>query len=349
MDRILRFPPVIRPVEANVKRPLWSVMIPSYNCLPYLRKTLKSVLLQDPGPDTMQIEVIDDCSSDGDVEAMVQEVGKGRVAFYRQEKNLGHHRNFATCLNRAKGELVHLLHGDDVVLPGFYREIESLFQAYPQAGAAFTKNGYIDHRDNITIPEKSWMPRQGIMENFLLEIAQRQMLQVVAMVVKRSVYEKLGGFFAVNYCEDWEMWIRIAAHFPVAYSPECLALYRGGQENAASITSNSLLKGQNFENVKRVIALSQHYLPPEKRQYIKSMARKHYSMHIAKASTMMYQYSPKTAIKQGICALKLHQNIRTIYWVMRLCLLHLQTRMGKKQQSGRRVVEAPVVHQQINQ
>ncbi len=231
MDRILKFPPVIKPVECKGERPLWSVMVPTYNCYRFLRQTLESVLVQDPGPDKMQIEVVDDCSSDGDVEALVQEVGKGRIGFFRQEKNMGHHRNFETCINRSQGHLMHLLHGDDLVRPGFYSEIESLFEAYPQIGAAFTKNGYIDNVGNVTVPENSWMSRAGIFDDFLMNIAQKQMLQVVAMVVKRSVYEKLGGFFAVDYCEDWEMWIRIAAHFPVAYSPNCLALYRTGPAN----------------------------------------------------------------------------------------------------------------------
>ncbi len=330
MDRVLKYPPVIKPVECPGERPLWSVMVPTYNCYRFLRQTLESVLIQDPGPDKMQIEVVDDCSSDGDVEALVREVGKGRIGFLRQEQNMGHHRNFETCINRSQGHLMHLLHGDDLVRPGFYNEIESLFAAYPQIGAAFTKNGYIDNVGNVTIPENSWMPKAGIFGDFLWNIAQKQMLQVVAMVVKRSVYEKLGGFFAVDYCEDWEMWIRIAAHFPVAYSPKCLALYRTGPSNEGTITSNTLLKGQNFGNVKKVIEIAQHYLPPAQRRYIKSMARKNYSMHIAKSSNKMYSYNPKAAFRQAMGALKLHQNIRTIYWVMKLYLLHFQKALSKK-------------------
>jgi glycosyltransferase involved in cell wall biosynthesis len=330
MDRILKIPPMIEPVEFNGERPLWSVMVPTYNCHRFLRQTLESVLVQDPGPAKMQIEVVDDCSSDGDVEALVWEVGKGRIGFFRQEQNMGHHRNFGTCINRSHGQLMHLLHGDDLVRPGFYNEIESLFDTYPQIGAAFTKNGYIDNAGNITVPENSWMSKAGIFGDFLWNIAQKQMLQVVAMVVKRSVYEKLGGFFAVDYCEDWEMWTRIAAHFPVAYSPKCLALYRTGPSNEGTITSNILLKGENFENVKKVIEITQHYLPPAQRRHIKSMARKHYSMHIARASNKMYRYNPKAAIRQALGALKLHQNIRTIYWVMKLYMLHLQKILGKK-------------------
>src|SRR5262249_49179546 len=53
---------VIPPVPDGIARPLWSVMIPTFNCASYLRETLRSVLTQDPGRDVMQIEVVDDCS-----------------------------------------------------------------------------------------------------------------------------------------------------------------------------------------------------------------------------------------------------------------------------------------------
>src|SRR6478609_217580 len=85
-------PPVTRINGGN--RPLWSVMIPTYNCTNYLKQTLESVLAQDPGQDKMQIEVVDDCSIDGDTRALVEEIGKGRIGFFRQEKNIGSLRNF---------------------------------------------------------------------------------------------------------------------------------------------------------------------------------------------------------------------------------------------------------------
>src|ERR1700758_2683106 len=90
--------PRITPVPSDVKRPLWSVMIPTYNCANYLRETLQSVLAQDPGPDVMQIEVVDDCSTKDDPEGVVREIGQGRVQFYRQPKNGGVTRNFNTCI-----------------------------------------------------------------------------------------------------------------------------------------------------------------------------------------------------------------------------------------------------------
>src|SRR6476469_290020 len=116
-SRIPETPPVIYKVQDQKDRPLWSVMIPTYNCTKYLRQTLESVLCQDQGPGKMQIEVVDDYSSDGDVAAVVQEVGRGRVSFFQQKENKGHIRNFETCINRSEGHLMHLLHGDDLVKP----------------------------------------------------------------------------------------------------------------------------------------------------------------------------------------------------------------------------------------
>jgi hypothetical protein len=140
----------------------------------------------------------------------------------------------------------------------------------------------------------------------------------------------LGGFFGVNYCEDWEMWIRIAAHFPVAYSPQCLAMYRCGQENRISITSNSFIRGDNFANINKAIEIVQGYLPIEKRKFLKRMARKKYSMHIAKACGKIYTYNPKVALLQAKGALKMDQNIRTLYWVLKLYMVHLRNIISGK-------------------
>ena len=122
-DRTPQQPPVIQPVETDEPRPLFSVMIPAYNCVHYLGHTIQSVLSQALPEAEMQIEVIDDASTDGDVAALVAQIGKGRVGYYRQPENSGSLRNFETCINRAKGHYVHILHGDDFVIDGFFERM----------------------------------------------------------------------------------------------------------------------------------------------------------------------------------------------------------------------------------
>ena len=98
-------------------------------------------MLRTLGLDRMEIEVVDDCSTEDDPEAVVREVGKGRVKFHRKSRNEGVTANFNTCVQRSSGELVHILHGDDYVLPGFYRTIEDLAERHPAVSFFHTRAG----------------------------------------------------------------------------------------------------------------------------------------------------------------------------------------------------------------
>ena len=313
-SRIPAKPPKILPVENSSKRPLWSVMIPAYNCIDYLQKCIESVLVQDEGPEEMQIEVVDDLSTDGDVEELVRRIGIGRVSYYKQSENKGSLRNFETCINRSKGYYIHLLHGDDWVKPGFYKEIESLFKQSPKAGSAITN--HYTYFDLDIGPQKS-LPIQyveGLLDNWLYKIASFQYLQPPAVVVKREVYESLGSFFAVHYGEDWEMWVRIAAHYQVAYSPKCLAVYRG--HHSTNISTKYISTGKNFDDLEKVIDIINNYLPESKRKKYRNKARRNFSICFARASTRIYKRDKKTALVLAQRSLKMHKNWRTIMYAM---------------------------------
>ncbi|MBC6610241.1 glycosyltransferase family 2 protein [Hymenobacter sp. BT507] len=319
--RIPKQPPRILPTAPGSKRYTWSVMIPAYNCIAYLHHTITSVLAQDPGADVMQIEVVDDYSTDGDVQAMVYALAKGRVSYYRQQHNVGSLRNFETCINRAQGEWVHILHGDDVVEPGFYAEIQHLFTQFPEAGAAFTNSSFIDEKGEFLIGKKPLTEQPGLLENFAVENAKYQHLDPPCMVVKRKVYEQLGGFFAVHYGEDWEMWTRIAAHFPVAYSPKCLAGYRTLQRD--NITSKSFMSGQNIADSLKVIQIIQNYLPDSEKATCKKIALQRASIYIAHIANGLYLRDKPAAFRQLHGALQMDQNPKTIYLAVKLYMKYI--------------------------
>jgi glycosyltransferase involved in cell wall biosynthesis len=291
-------------------------MIPSYNCSQYLEQTIRSVLAQDPGSDRMQIEVVDDCSTDADIQHLVDTVGQGRVSLYRQSENKGSLRNFETCLNRSTGRWIHLLHGDDLVYPGFYKEIERLFREFPEVGAAFTGHLNINDKGTELYRERPLLAKPGIMPNWLSQIAVCQLLQPPAMVVKRSVYEQLGGFFAVHYAEDWEMWVRIAAHYPVAHSPALLAGYR---LHGTNITSRYFKSGQSIADIAKVIDIIQQYLPEEERKVTKIRSLRHASRYFATVTDRVYHElnHPQMALAMAKSAMAMHRNRKTMYFVVK--------------------------------
>lgn len=249
----------IPPVPEGGRRPRWSVMIPTFNCAALLREALDGVLAQDPGDDVMQIEVVDDCSDCDDPQRCVDQVGGGRVAFFRQPRNVGHIENLCTCLLRARGHLVHLLHGDDMVLPDFYRRMEQPFDAHPEVGAAFCRHIFVDEAGREQSVGQALQSSSGIVQDWLETIATGQRLQTPAMVVRRKVYERLGGFDRRAGCaEDWEMWVRIAAHFSVWYEATPLVRYR---IRASSLYAGKIRTGANLRDLRQVIAINRELLP----------------------------------------------------------------------------------------
>ena len=251
--------PPIDPVPAETHRPLWSVMIPTYNRTTYLEQTLKSVLAQAHTPDEMQIEIVDNCSTNVDMEAFVRKIAQDRVSFYKQPHHVDINTNMTTCIRRARGHLVHILHDDDVVLPGFYSRLQEAFGKEPTIGAAFCHYIHVDEENRPLYLPKFERSTSGIIPNWIERIAVRSLIQPPAFVVKRSVYENLGGLHPkLRYTSDWEMCQRIAAYYPVWYEPQTLAHFR---IHSSSTTSGILRSGENFLDKLRAIEICHSYLP----------------------------------------------------------------------------------------
>jgi glycosyltransferase involved in cell wall biosynthesis len=236
-------------------------MIPAYNAGRTLPETLASVLAQDPGPAAMQIEVVDDCSLGEDPGPLVAGIGKGRIGYTRQPRNLGVAGNLTDCIRRARGQLVHLLHADDLVAPGFYARMQSAFAAEPFIGAAFCRHRFIDADGRVLSISPLERPSSGLLENAAERLATEQRIMTPSMVVRRSVYEALGGFDQRLVCaEDWEMWVRIAARYPIWYETEALTSYR---MHEASNTGRHLRSAEDIRYAGLAIDLFADHLPPE--------------------------------------------------------------------------------------
>jgi GT2 family glycosyltransferase len=220
--------PCIRPVRDGSHRPFWSVMIPTYDSGDYLRRTLESVLCQDPGPDEMQIEVVDGCSTKDDPERITKELGNGRVAFYRLPANKGGPHTFNHCIERSRGHWVHILHGDDMVGPDFYETYATTIRAHPQAQVVIGQALTIDEDDRCiglfgVVPPIGG----GVLEDFAERQASRQLALFPAVVVRRQAYQEVGGFCTLfEHVADWDMWFRLGKVGSVVSIPRPSALFR---------------------------------------------------------------------------------------------------------------------------
>jgi glycosyltransferase involved in cell wall biosynthesis len=273
-DANLAMPPRINPVPPDRERPLWSVMIPTFDCARFLEETLRSVLAQDPGPGQMEIWVVDDASTADDPAAIVNGIGGARVRFHRNPRNLGAIGNFNRCVELSRGHLVHILHGDDFVAPGFYRHLADMASAY-EADALFACRAFIVDENGVletVTPRVTWLERGGRDAQDLL---QDNYLRTPGVVVRREFYERHGGFRPqLVHCADWEMWVRCIVEGGGVVGKQALAYYRASSSND---TAKLARKAENIEDYLRLIRIFQNYPGFDRRQFVERTAAIAYS------------------------------------------------------------------------
>src|SRR5580704_10876157 len=122
-----------------------SVVIPAYNCGPYIAEALDSVLGQSLAPD--EIVVVDDGSTDDTPERVAAYVG--RVRYVRQANE-----RVAAARNRGiaetSGELIAFLDSDDVWHPAKLERQVAILRERPEIGAIGTR--LIDWPDEHFVP-----------------------------------------------------------------------------------------------------------------------------------------------------------------------------------------------------
>ena len=70
----------------NTQSPIVSVIIPAYNCAPYISKAIYSALSQQV---PLEVIVLNDCATDNTEEVIKQYLDNPAVRYVKNEKNLG--------------------------------------------------------------------------------------------------------------------------------------------------------------------------------------------------------------------------------------------------------------------
>jgi glycosyltransferase involved in cell wall biosynthesis len=233
-------------VPEGVSRPLWSVMIPVYNRTKFVRQAVESVLAQDPGPDQMQIGVVDNSTESIDWKTILPPEILRRVEIFIHPKSLPVHGNWNTCIRKSNGHLIHILHDDDWVAKGFYDEIARLSDESPEAGIFAVRSFLVDECGVIDNVSKRFATNANVSYD-LTRFFPYNPVQCPGVVVRRHAYEVLGGFKPdFQYVIDLEMWIRVVNAFGVRFSEEILSYYRISSSNG---THSLMLSGRNLSDM----------------------------------------------------------------------------------------------------
>ena len=306
-------------------RPFWSVLIPTYEPpARYLRETIESVLQQDPGPAEMHIEIVDDASPRTDVPALVKAIAGDRIKVTRNPRNLGLAGSWNSCVQRATGRWVHILHQDDLVFPGFYAELRETIEEFPAAGAAFCRHCFIDEHSAWIGLSAIECHQRTILADWQYHLTTGQRIQCPSIVVQRSTYEAAGSFSSdLPYCLDWEMWTRIAASHPFAYSPRILAGYRN---HRASETARLGAAGMRLADQVKTFETLATRLPPERR----AAARQAFQRYLTPWSGEDANQAQQMAVARNGLADQIAQGSLPVKWYLTAPVVALWAKLRRQ-------------------
>ena len=217
-------PPSPRTLVAKV-----SVVIPTYNRRDTLGEAIDSVLHQTYTD--FEIIVVDHGSTDGSYEWVSKTYGNSlcviRVDFCPLPACPRNHG-----IKAAQGEYVAFLDSDDLWLPQkLDRQIKAL-ETRPELGWSYGKAERFGPGIQEGTPEIGWWQlRSG---HILPDLLMNSFIPCCTVVVRKSCFPIVGLFDetpALRTAEDYELWIRLAAHFPVHAVRQTIARYRVTDDN----------------------------------------------------------------------------------------------------------------------
>jgi glycosyltransferase involved in cell wall biosynthesis len=198
--------------------PKISVVTPTFNGITTLRETIESVLSQDY-KNWEQI-VIDGGSTDGTVELLQ---GYPHLKWV-SEKDQGHYHAMNKGIERASGDVVAILNGDDRYRGGALQKVAAAFTQNPQWDALFTDIVYIDGEG------KEIFRRQEAGYDYdVLRFGNHCYVIHPTLFVKKKTYQRLGLYRYDKFlnCCDVDFILRLGqADCEVGHIPEYLVDYR---------------------------------------------------------------------------------------------------------------------------
>ncbi|MBN2289594.1 MAG: glycosyltransferase family 2 protein [Candidatus Glassbacteria bacterium] len=203
-----------------------SVIIPAYNRAAMLGDAVNSVLGQTFGD--FELIVVDDGSTD-DTPRLLGGLA-GRVTALRT-----HRQGVAAARNHgaaaATGRYLAFLDSDDLWLPEKLKCQVAAHRAHPDLRISHTDEVWVRRQRRVN-PMRKHAKRGGRIFRYSLPMCR---ISPSSVVLERSLFEEVGGFdrhFCV--CEDYELWLRITARYPVLFLERRLTVKRGGHPDQLS-------------------------------------------------------------------------------------------------------------------
>jgi len=208
-----------------------AVSVTTYDYAKYLPQCLDSILSQTKKAN--EIFVVDDASMDN-TQKIIKKY-KNKVNYIRFDKNYGIVcKTYNEGLKRAKSDYLLWISADDWLHPKMLEKEARVLDQNPDIGMVYAQAyDVVNNKKQLIIHPGSGNNNYKRRNNeFELLLTKGNYIPCLTALVRKKVYEDVGYFDEYfNLMGDYEMWIRIAKKYPVAYLAQPLAYYRLHEKN----------------------------------------------------------------------------------------------------------------------
>ena len=214
--------------------PSVSAIIPTFNRQELLRRALNSIQAQtfrdspQKQGQSLEIIVIDDGSQDGTREMIEKEFPAARY-FYQENQGPSAARNLG--IREARGEWIAFLDSDDEWMPGKLAAQMEFFAAHPEIKIAQTEEIWIRNGKRVN-PMNKHRKRGGFIFEECLPLC---IISPSAVMIHKTLFQEVGLFDeSLPACEDYDLWLRIAARHAVGLIDVPYVVKYGGHADQRS-------------------------------------------------------------------------------------------------------------------
>lgn len=208
-----------------------SILLPVYNGLKYLEKSVLSILNQENI--NFEFLIIDDCSTDGSWEYLLTLSDK-KIKLFRNTENKGLFYNLNFLIRKSNAPIIKLWSQDDILYVNCLKKVVDFHHQYPNIGFSYTGRDYIDgegnevHNSKIDdTPEIISSALHARIAFFTGSIAGN----IANVAINKFALEKVGLFNEqMKISGDFEMWVRLAKEHTIGFIREPLLQLRNHKD-----------------------------------------------------------------------------------------------------------------------
>jgi glycosyltransferase involved in cell wall biosynthesis len=222
--------------------PKISIVIPSYNKVRYIKKTLDSIF--DQKYENLEVIIQDGGSTDGSLEIIKNYLNKyPKITKLESKKDNGQLDAINKGLKKVTGDIVTFINADDMYENEAFKTIANYYIENPNA-LWFVGKGIVVNNKDIEIVKLATIYKNLLLfkNKYNILLTTNYLMQPSVFLIKKA-YEKYGPFMGTNdFVMEYDLWLKIGKNkMPVTINKN-LSKFRIEKSTKTKRLFNEILK-----------------------------------------------------------------------------------------------------------